>query len=515
MRPSVLGLLATLILSFDATQALAISLDEFLGEGVVTSSVPNVTKSTVTVDASAVGGRRTLYAKKTSLGSGVTRLETFADPESEGDPDFSLGYTQGVHSGIGTVIWDGEDNAEILTPNGLGSIDLTQDDGTALLLGLKFFDFPSSNPLDLTLRFYDSNEPTADGYSEVTISLNQAIGSLTPTYFSVPLAAFISSGAISITTSAGTVFPATVEVGSVGPVDIQSVGAIRLTINGIGNTNAPDLTLDNLRTNGRCDIVPNSEGKVVDECGVCLNDPNANLGKDQCGVCLAGPPGYSYEQSKLFDGCGLCPSEQGYSFPGGSKDQCGVCNGDGKSCLDCSGVAFGSSKLDACGTCGGSALDVASCGSSCSVVSATAEVLDFEKRLLKQAKTLRTRFQADVRRAKNNKCKINLKPLSSSMTTSYELIRTSGREIFQQGIEVCSDSCITVSYAEQVQSLSPEFVTLETGAKRLAKLVQKCYRRIGKKGAVGGPGITSTIVTVRTGINQLVEDCRNRQVCPN
>jgi hypothetical protein len=34
-------------------------------------------------------------------------------------------------------------------------------------------------------------------------------------------------------------------------------------------------------------------------------------------------------------------------------DQCGVCKGDGKSCLDCKGVINGTTKNDECGVCGG------------------------------------------------------------------------------------------------------------------------------------------------------------------
>jgi hypothetical protein len=37
----------------------------------------------------------------------------------------------------------------------------------------------------------------------------------------------------------------------------------------------------------------------------------------------------------------------------GSFDQCGVCNGDGTSCLDCLGVPHGSTIKDQCGVCGG------------------------------------------------------------------------------------------------------------------------------------------------------------------
>ena len=107
MRTLVFGVILASLLFLNTLPASAISLDEFIGEGEAISSSFNVAQSSVTVNSSAVGGRRTLYAKKTSLGSGLTMIQTFPDPESDGDTDFSLGYTQGVHTGIGVITWDG------------------------------------------------------------------------------------------------------------------------------------------------------------------------------------------------------------------------------------------------------------------------------------------------------------------------------------------------------------------------------------------------------------------------
>ena len=53
-------------------------------------------------------------------------------------------------------------------------------------------------------------------------------------------------------------------------------------------------------------------------------------------------------------------------------DVCGVCNGDGTSCLGCDGVAFSNKTLDACGTCGG---DSSSCA-GCDGVPNSGKVLD-------------------------------------------------------------------------------------------------------------------------------------------
>ena len=42
-------------------------------------------------------------------------------------------------------------------------------------------------------------------------------------------------------------------------------------------------------------------------------------------------------------------------------DVCGVCNGDGTSCLGCDGVAFSNKTLDACGVCNGNGSTCAGC----------------------------------------------------------------------------------------------------------------------------------------------------------
>ena len=49
--------------------------------------------------------------------------------------------------------------------------------------------------------------------------------------------------------------------------------------------------------------------------------------------------------------CGNCPEE----------DVCGVCEGDGSSCLDCEGTPNGDAELDECGVCGGSGIADGAC----------------------------------------------------------------------------------------------------------------------------------------------------------
>ena len=539
MRARVLGLVAAScsFLSFHSN-IKALTLDEFLGDGIATSTTVGVPVTALTVNSGAVGGRRNLRAEKLSAGSGFTRIETFADPEFSGDTDYSLGYTQGAHAGRGIVTWDG-DNSDSLDADGLGALDLTQDGGDTLQLGVKFFDYPSSQALDLTIRLYDSGDPTGDRYSDVIVTLDQYMSLLSPFLLEIPFASFNSVGASQVPGPGGSVFQALSTFGPNGPADLASIGAIRLLINNLGVATGIDLTLDVFKTNGRCISVPNSAGKVIDECGVCLEDPNANMGRDACGICLSGPPGYDYQQHKVFDECGLCPIDPNYTrakdpcgvcFGDGTScadctgtpygvatfDVCGVCAGNGTTCLDCLGVPFGTAGLDACGVCGGKATDPSTCGRrpDCTIVQATKEVLQYERQLIKNARTVYKKFLDEERRSKRNQCKIDTIPAKTKVKSALETVTVKGREIFTKGVEVCGDSCVTVSYSEEVTALSPQFRTLEIETKRLAKAVQRCYQRLKiRRDGPGQRGVALTIKDVRSGVNELVEKCREQEVC--
>lgn len=540
-----------------ATSSYALTIDEFLGDGVASSSIAGTPASAITTNAGAVGGKRALYAVKNSIGAGTTRLETFADPEFVGDTDYSLGYTQGAHTGQGIVTWDGDNSVVTLTPNGLATngIDLTQDGGSAIQLGIKFFDYPASLPIDLTLRLYDASGISGLKYTDVTITLNQAMNFTSPFLMTIPFSRFTTSGVSTVAAPGASTFPTTSVFGPSGAVDITKVGAIQLIINGLSNSNAPDLTLDVFKTNGRCSTVPNAEGKVVDECGVCLDDPNANKGKDRCGVCLNGPSGYSYASNNVFDACNLCPGEANYSFPSGTKDSCGlcasapnfnvakdpcgVCFGDGTSCADCSGTPNGSKKIDICGVCGGlgtTCLDCSGtpfgtkgldkcnvCGGDgtscinnlCVTVQATTDILAFEKRLVEQTKTITKKYKDEEKRGQRNKCGINTKPSTTRVNSAYETIVAAGKDIFTKGVQICGDSCVTVSFADQVTALAPKLKIIENETTSLAKKVQACYKKKNIKTTQGIAGVATTIKNVQKDITQLVKDCKNKQVCPH
>jgi hypothetical protein len=101
--------------------------------------------------------------------------------------------------------------------------------------------------------------------------------------------------------------------------------------------------------NGSTDEGNPTTGPRVDQCGICGGNGTT------CLDCKGVPKG-----SATIDQCGICGGD-GKScldcngIPKGTAmiDQCGVCGGDGKSCLDCKGVPKGTATIDRCGICGG------------------------------------------------------------------------------------------------------------------------------------------------------------------
>ncbi len=471
-RLSLLGILVSTLL-LPIRSGVTLTLDEFLDDGVSSSSTIGVASTSATVSTSALGGVRTLFAVKNSIGAGLTRIETFPDPEYFSDNDFSLGYTQGAHAGLGIVTWDGDSSAALL-PNGLGALDLTQDGATALRLGLRFFDYPKARPLDITLKLYDGSNIIGSKYSELTVTLNQPINATPAAALTIPFSLLTAAGSAKISTPGYVDFPTLTVFGPSGAADLTKIGAIELIFNGLSNADAPDLSIDFLATNGRCSTVPLTKARVVDECG-------------------------------------LCPDSRDF---GKAKDQCGVCFGDGLSCLDCSGAPHGTAKLDACGTCAGNISDATLCQTSCKTVAATKEVLKFEKRLLSKARALIEKFDAEATRAAHNKCDIDTTKTSAEVDAAYALIRKRGREIFGAGIQVCGNSCVTVSYADQVLTLNPQFKLLERQTVKLANRVKNCFKNHGIPSGGGKNGVAATVRDVRSGVAELVRDCRDRKVCP-
>jgi hypothetical protein len=98
---------------------------------------------------------------------------------------------------------------------------------------------------------------------------------------------------------------------------------------------------------------------------------------------------------------------------------------------------------------------------------------------------------------------------------AHAQITARSKEIFSQGVEVCGDSCITVSYAEDVEGLLPYFKTIEKEAKFLARRVKKCYSRLGVvRSATGTNGLAQTVGAVNKDLKGLIAECRKQKACP-
>jgi hypothetical protein len=171
-----------------------------------------------------------------------------------------------------------------------------------------------------------------------------------------------------------------------------------------------------------------------------------------------------------------------------------------------------------CGVCDGKTNKKKDCTvgvNGCPLVKPTTKILGFEKSLVEKATLLRTRYQADVRRAQVHKCGISVGGANKRVTNAFNRIKKKAEAVFRQGVEVCQGSCVTVSYANDVEALSPQFKVLETDASWIAQQVKKCYKKFRiPRGSLSSGGSTSqTVANVRTGLNNLIEQCRKTDVC--
>lgn len=92
---------------------------------------------------------------------------------------------------------------------------------------------------------------------------------------------------------------------------------------------------------------PDEDIKVLDLCGVCSGDSST------CTDCLGQPAGpATYDACDVCDGSNDCVDCAGIAYGTAEYDLCDVCCGDNE-CVDCAGVVNGSARVDRCGECDG------------------------------------------------------------------------------------------------------------------------------------------------------------------
>ncbi|MCB0352277.1 MAG: hypothetical protein KDD64_02095 [Bdellovibrionales bacterium] len=409
----------------DQESSLAITIDTFQGTQTVVAQAPGGSNGVNLSTQFALGGNRSIFVEAIT-GSGTTTVRT--TPTSP----YRLQHSQDFDViGRSLIHWDGNNNVSTINPAGLGGVDLTEDGSTAFILKSLSYDFPSSQPLTLTLTAYDASDATGQTFSAVELTLNSALFQQDQV---LPFASFTLSG-------------------SNGPVDFANLGALSLEID--GTAQAADLEIDSIITNGFCNLIPTSLG-VIDECGECLQ-PTDPLYNQSCADCVGVPngstlPGSACEtifpgicsdgqyddqcdclpiqnpQIELCDGIDNdCDGAIDETFPllgevcGAGEEECAIegvyicsdnggltCDADfdlskGQDCDDrigCDGIPGSTLVQDQCGICGGDGSTCADCDSR--DISETQFALDggakYQERLIitMTRKMLRARSRAKL-----------------------------------------------------------------------------------------------------------------------
>jgi len=337
---SLSGVLFLAALLVGAAPAAAITIDDFSTTPQSVVGIPSQTVSTGFSAPLAIGGNRVLGVASTS-GDLTARvalrilLDSTTGVFRHSQEDSSSGST--------SILWHGT-TSTTLVGNGFGAVNLQEDGATAFRLTINSFDFGFGTPISGRITIYDAAYPSGVVFSSVNFNIAEAIQ--IPESIDIPFSGLSSLGT---------------------PASLGNVGAIKLEFFGAGT--ALDLSVDWFGTNGSCALVPSSPEGVVDQCGVCGGNnstcldcvgtpngpaqPGTGCSSGQFGQCSPGtynqscacsgtPPSSEICDSidnncdgAVDNGIGVCTDCAGTSGGTAILDRCGVCNGDGNSCLSC------------------------------------------------------------------------------------------------------------------------------------------------------------------------------------
>lgn len=145
-------------------------------------------------------------------------------------------------------------------------------------------------------------------------------------------------------------------------------------------------------------------------------------------------------------------------------DACGICGGNGKSCLDCSGTPFGTAKSDSCGVCNGSGLSCVKCVST----NISSMQLSIDGNALAQRKLIERVANRILTSKRSNRKSI----------TQAKLAKVEAQSLYQEqwrtGWSLSSNqtSCENTSLCV-TSSSTPVISTLGSGVKSLGNKLEK------------------------------------------